>query len=969
MKRRFAVLAVVLLLVLLAGTQATTPHAVTSASAPGTWWNTSYRFRLPVTVVNGGSTPFVNQTVMVHVNFTQYQAQDPLASARLVDASGNEIPSVLVGAQFSGAFLLSAYLLFSASIPAGSAQLYYVYYGGLYQTVPSYRTSQPSNSLSSGFMNATLQALTFDSSRLRLGFGTVDTESTMTKVSYTLGGQEEYGPTVISRQPFSNDTGLVLAGQIGSGSTIAYETTQAGAVQLTRILVLSTKGALTIDAVENGASSAVSSVQLTSLIGLGGLTNSGISTSAYDIGAQLLYTQNPDGYFVVGYSPSPVSFTLGSTDTVTSEALSGTFPGVSSYNLASAAGFTWSLGDLEPGAATWASSSWGVASSLGQLVANLPPLPSGANLGKAEVLSNAAPQATSLWSARAVLTNVSIPATGLVVPFGIGRGVLSPGASSITGTYTYSFPPLPQDDPRAWSSTAVSTGNATSFASSQYYDFGTGQDVARLLTYIPRAGSSSAASLISTGGFTVGGTNAALQIRYLASFSTVSGDFSAQNFFIAADFDPTLSGNYSESILLPVSGSSTVLPVSGCDSSASQTVPASKGLSTGLLIGDGTWRTLSIALPSSLPTSGFDARLRFCIFASPGFVGQMNLEVASAGVVHSGSVSSVIEPTFSHTAPEVTLGYLPQAQSMATAGVTANLTISLAFQANCSVGWADGSTFSGYISPPSSFSIGDSTLRKSAALGVPRLDGVLIISAVSQYAESGKVNGTAASVSSDPGIAFLGAAGSGTGVPPVPFALALRSEPLEAVVVDQDHVGVPGALVVPSVGGVSLPVTLLTNASGGAQFLLVPWSFRFNATYQGYNVGTAETQVGTQTTLPISTSLYQLTLLVKDARGGAIAGAQIALTIGNYSYSGSTDNQGRYSFEGVANALYGLTVTVGGVSYFTGEVDASANNAVIQVTTSYLPPSTELTIAVLLAIIPVALIVAYLIARRLRPSR
>jgi hypothetical protein len=197
----------------------------------------------------------------------------------------------------------------------------------------------------------------------------------------------------------------------------------------------------------------------------------------------------------------------------------------------------------------------------------------------------------------------------------------------------------------------------------------------------------------------------------------------------------------------------------------------------------------------------------------------------------------------------------------------------------------------------------------------------------------------------------------------------LRSEILSVSVLDQNQSGVPGVTVVPSANGVNVPISLVTGSSGSTTVELVPWTYQFNATYQGLYVGSAGVQVGAQPSVSIPTNLYQLTLLVKDNRGGTLQGAQVAITIGNLTFTGTTNEQGRYPFEAIANAIYNLTIGVGSGTYFTGQVSANANNAVVQVTTTYLPASVELTIAVLLAIIPVALVLAYYASRRLRRSR
>jgi hypothetical protein len=968
--RSKAIAVTAMLLVLLAGTQLAVPRAATAAStsSQGGWWNDSYQFRRSVTLVNGGQNPFVNQTVILHLDFAGNDVEDPVTGLRLVNSSGVEVPSAVVGVQYSGSFLRSAYLLFLVDLPPKSSADYYVYYGTAFQSVPSYRGSGPLATLSSGFVTATMVPASLDSAQIQLGFGSVDTESTITRVSYSSpAGPLEYGPTTFSQNPLTNDTGLILAAQLDPQTTVAYEDVQAGSVQLTRILVISSKSALTIDAVADGSSTAASNVTLTSVVDLSGLSSLGSSQSSYNDGAGLLYTENPDAYFGMQQSEGAASFALGTLATVTSEALNGRFTEVSSYSLASAAGFTWNLGDIQPGASAWVSSSWGVALGESLIGASLPAVPVGATLGQVEVQSAATPTARSLWSTIVTLTGVTVPSTGLAIPLGIGGGTLVPGASTVNGTYAYTVPVSPQVDSKSWTADTSSTGNATSFASPQYFAFDLGSEVERLSATVPNAASTATTALISNAGFAFRGTNAVLQVKYKASYSVASGSLSAQDFFVAADIDPTLTGNFSESVVLPVTGSSITIPTTGCPSSGSTGTEFEQGSPASFLIGDNTWRTLTVSLPTTLPASGFDVKLRLCLSTSPGFSGNMDLEVASAGVVLRGSASNVIRPTFSYTAPELTIGYLPQASSLASIGTTANLTISLVYQKSASIGWHDGSTFSGVVTAPSIVTVNDSALRQFETIGPVIFGGVLVSSAVSQFVDSGQVNGVVGSTSPGPGMALV-TSGSTSADSGGPFVVGLRSEAVQVSVVDENGAGVPGATVFPLTNGLVIPVTSVTNGSGIALVQMVPWAFQFNATYQGRSVGSTQILAGAPPSVKIVADLYTLTLLVKDVRGGALGDAQVNLYIGDYNFSGTTDGQGRYTFESIANALYNLTIVVGSGTYFNGQIAATANNAVVGVTTSYLPSTIQLFIIAAVAVVPVVVIGAYFLARRLRHS-
>jgi hypothetical protein len=360
---------------------------------------------------------------------------------------------------------------------------------------------------------------------------------------------------------------------------------------------------------------------------------------------------------------------------------------------------------------------------------------------------------------------------------------------------------------------------------------------------------------------------------------------------------------------------------------------------------------------------------RLCLSTSPGFSGQLDLEVASLGVVLSGQTSAVLQTSFSDSSPELTVGYLPQSLSMASVGTVANLTITQVYMMNASVGWQDGSTFSGTIAAPSGLTLNDTSLARYASIGNQALDGVFVGSAVANFAVSGKINGVNGTASPGPGVAMLGSGGVANVSSGSQFTVGLTAQTVDVSILDQNHAGVAGVQVVPIVDGRGLPVSAVTNASGVAPVRLVPWTFQFNATYQETGIGSTEILAGAPPTASLISNVYNLTLVVKDSRGGLLPQAQVTLSVGNYTFSGTTDSRGRYSFQGIAGSLYDVTVVVGSSSYSVGQVGATANNAVIAVSTGYLPPSEELLIVGLVAMVPVLVVVGYFVTRRIRRSK
>lgn len=970
MRAKLALAATFFLLALLVGSEfSPVGMSVTAPSASqSAWWNNSYEFRRSVTVVNSGPAPLANQTVLLHLNFTGSDVEDAVAGIRLVNASGTETASVVVGPAYSGIYLRSAYLLFVVSMPANSSSSYYIYYGSTSSGLPAYRESQAASTFSDGVMTASLAVLSPSSTSLQIELGSIDSETTMTRLSYTASSPVSIGPSPIAQEQFANDSGLILAGQPTPGTQVAYQSLQTDGVQLTRIVELGAQNALTVDAVANLGTSTLTGVQLTSVIGLSGLTSSGTSSSSIDQSTGLLYTQNPDAFFGVQPSSVPVSSTLGLTSEVEGEASAGSFSGVSSYTLATSAGLAWGVGDIQPATSASVSLAWAASSALPSLQSSLPGAPMTAVLGSQEVQPVANPAARSLFSASVRLTDLSITSGGLTVPFAVRGGTLVPGASSFNGTYTYTAPASAQQNSRAWTSSTSSTAGATSFASPNYYDFGNGQFVSRLSLHIPVSNGTSTAALFSTGGYAYNGPGSTLQITYRAGYSVLSGNFSAQALFVAADFDTSLRNNFNETILLPVTGSSSIVPANGCSATVGGTAVPANIILTDYLIGDNAWRTLSIPLPQSLPSSGFNVRLRLCVSSAAGFSGDMSLEVGSAGVVISGPASQIFAATFAQAGPAVSISYLPQAAQLGQIGVTANLTTSLLLQANSTIGWQDGSTFAGDVLPPSDFKLNTSAFRNNAVVQPPLFEGVLLYSAVSGYASSWTFESTQGNLTASPGISYLV-------FPPTfvsaaaPYTVSLKSAQVSVSVVDTNQQGVGGATVIPYSGGVAVPVSATTDRSGATVVQLVPWTYVLNATYQDMGVGATVVQVGASPSASIATDLYNLTLIVRDSRTGPLVGANLNLTIGNFSFQGTTDQHGRYSFEAIAHSLYALTVTYGTQTYFSGVISANANNAVIAVTTTYVPASTQLLIVILVALVPVGILAAYFVSRRLRQSR
>ena len=967
-QRQTAILVTALLLMIIASSVTTVPKAVTAQTQGNTtnWWNNSFEFRRPITVSNDGSSPIANQTVFLRLNFTGFDAEDPNAGVRVVTPSGEEVPSAVMGAQYSGPYLRSVYILFQASIPPKSSLPYYIYYGSALTPVPGYRSVGPTNSIVSGFVSTTLEPISRDSNRVKIEFGTIDSETSMSAVSYASSGiPQKYGPSTISPVPFSNDTGLITAAQLSPQTSVSFQQVQAGTLQLTRILVVSSSSVQTIDALANFGTGAVTGIDLTSVVGLDGLSSLGSSNSVYSSSTGLLYTQNPDAYFGVQQSTPVSSFTLGPAPTVTAEALSGKFAGVSSYSMAGAAGFTWQLGDLSPYHSVWISSAWGVALNRASLGGILPAAPVSATVGDQEELGVATPTARTLWYSTVDFTNQAIPSGTLTLPLALGGAELIPGASSVVGTYSYTVPPSPQQNPQAWTQSSTASGNATSFASPQYYAFDLGTSVLRVAGTVPNSASTATSSLISLPSYAFKGTNAVLHVKYKASYIINAGTLSSQNLFIAADLDPTLTNNYNETILLPLSGSSTTIPQSGCPPSSAQGTTFETVTPSAFLVGDGTWRTLSVDLPASLQPSGFNLILRSCLSTSPGFSGELDLEVASVGIVLVGQASELIGSSFSQAPTQLSVALLPQTSLLSAGGIAANLTVTLVSQLNSSIGWADTSNFSGTLASPPPATVGNPAFGPVETSGEPRFGGILLDSAVSNLTETGQFNGAPASISLSPGIALLGGGLTSGPVSGVHYTVGLRSEPVSVAVQDQDKNGVPGVALSTFVDGRGIPVKSVTNSSGVAKFQMVPWTFQINATYAGTHVGETQVDARSQESATITANLYSLALLVKDSRGGALSGAQVTLQFGNFSLAGQTDDQGRYAFEAIPNSFYNLTIGVGGGTYFSGQVGTGDHLGGVVVTTTYFPPSLQLSILLLIAVVPVALIVAFLAARRL----
>jgi hypothetical protein len=142
------------------------------------WWNMAWPYRVPVQLTETAGLARTAETVDVLVSSSLFTGlSNCAAELRVADADKNELPVQVYGESNSGG-ALSCHLLFQASLAANQSRMYYIYYGNLAATPPSYASDLNSSTsgelitVQNSFLNLDLNTSGGVISRLRLPGGT-----------------------------------------------------------------------------------------------------------------------------------------------------------------------------------------------------------------------------------------------------------------------------------------------------------------------------------------------------------------------------------------------------------------------------------------------------------------------------------------------------------------------------------------------------------------------------------------------------------------------------------------------------------------------------------------------------------------------------------------------------------------------------------------------------------------------------
>ena len=184
------------------------------------------------------------------------------------------------------------------------------------------------------------------------------------------------------------------------------------------------------------------------------------------------------------------------------------------------------------------------------------------------------------------------------------------------------------------------------------------------------------------------------------------------------------------------------------------------------------------------------------------------------------------------------------------------------------------------------------------------------------------------------------------GISPRLFTLALSFPDyfLSIDITDSSGVPLPGASITVNGQGMQLKNTTTTNPDGTATLQLMNGTYSLTVGFGGSEVGTANVQLNSNQSLKIPTQVILTTLKVKDILGSPLQGANVRVGHNSADLNLTTDSKGLASFTAVANAVYNVTVSVGGQQYYAGTVTTSIYGAIIQLSTSFLSETLKIAV-------------------------
>ncbi len=945
--------------------------ASSSADPQAAWYDQNSSFRRMLEVTNPGSDPFINQSVVVHLTFALSHFSDALTEFKVFDSTGQKVPSFVLDQQYTDGYVSSVTLLFFANVQPDNSSTYSLYYGSAQHSLPPTGFYEAATNITEGLVSVQQVPTRPGSDQLTFSFGGTFAQTVISKLSYSDGQQREYGSAEISTGPYTNDTGWHIVGRLSSPSAeVATDTVVAGDLRFTRALVAYQDHVLGVDVVSNPGPSAVQNAKLTEFINSSRLALLGYTSSTYNNGVGLYSSSVASTLLGFQWSPVPSGYDVGKLAALLSEAATDSLLLRTSAAGTTAGVFLWDLGNLGQSGASIVGYGWTTGTAEQQLEAKLHGVGVVTSIvGNEEPFQRFIPATTAVWGGSVSLANLTLPSKGIDVPLTVKGGNWLPGTVHLEGEFRYAAPsPVFSPSAKTWVASNGWTGNASSVASPAFYSVDAGSYVARLAVTSANLSSTTYANLVSNA-FTVFGTlSPRLNFLYQASFGTTSGLPANQTFYAALDIDNNFTGKIAETLLFPVAGSSTFTDRYGCGSSKISTFQ--HGSSTQIvtvspLIADGTWRALNVSLSQWTPAGGFRALIRFCTASTDSFAGTMRMLLKSAYVSADGPALKVVAATMDYSSPVISIGYRTQGtHGIPLVTLNANLHFSVQTALTINV---TGTTFAGAAVPPEVSANSTRSLRLNSSVPLS-LDSLVMRTTFAAFEDSFTLNSlnetavkTNGSVYSDPPPITV----SGGKTPaPIPFSVVFQGYTLAISLVDANGNPIPGAHLTFTAGDTTVGEAN-TGSTGTVEVALLPWTYQMAAGLNGGTAPSVSVSLNGNESIAVNVDVYKITLELSDILHRPLPDAKVSLGLGSTTFGGFTDSRGIFSFQAVAGKTYHLVVLSAGSQIFQGDIKAAPNNAVVQVSTGYIPQ--YVTLAILFAIAAIVLSlggVLYLTRRR-----
>jgi len=958
-----------------------------SQSSTGRWWNSQYSYMKSVTVANPSAAPLSNYPVFIPVTFPFSHLSDASAEVRLVTQAGAEVPSYVLDAVSSGGFVTSAWVLAFVTVPASSSAAFELYYGNPVATTPSYRVDSAAAGAQAGQLALDVSASQPEASSFQVTLGGTYSEQILSKVSYGAPVVQAYGAHGIAPSPAAVLSPLTLVANV-SGSQVALSSVySAGALRYTQAYVLD-NGTLVVGVLlTNTAQAAVPAVSLTDLVDATSLAALGPLSTSYSPKTGLLSTGVSGAYFGYDSNLTASSYEVGDLAQVVSDASAGTLSNASS-GAGAATALTWGLGTLAPGASFQLVSAWGVGGTPAALAGSLAGYADQpqATVGQEEAYSATPSQVTSAWNVAVPIPNASVSRGGLSIPVALDGAVPVSSSIRLAGTVSYTLPTGSGSlsNQKGWAPESAATGNVSAYSTTAFYSILEHSFTDSVRVTSSNGSGSGAAQLVSPVMSFPASVSKSLVVTYRALFSG-SGDLSSQWLYVAVDVAQSPAGPFTQTFAVPAAGSSSSIAASGCESLFTSAVPVSPSTaavaSTAALVVDGAWRSLNVSLDGAFGTSSsIYARIRFCAATTPGYTGQVELDVASAGLQARGDAPTFLSASVLPGSAGVTISFIPGA-TFEPSSLELDGMVTFPAIRSAPLVWNGGTSYEGTIdgllaaSPPTPRSNSTQNAASSAGTAAPSplpnatLVGATISSQLYPLTPKVSVNGTSVSTQVVGNSLFLNSSdivGNGGLFRVADLALTFAGHRLGINVEDANGAPLAGAGVTVQVNG-SQPINeSVTDSDGLLSLVLPPSTYSIAVMFQGLSVATTTAAVTADQNVTVPTTVYPLAVQVKDALGRSVRGADIAVASGSSDLALATDASGMATFLGVPGKDYNVTVSIADTTYYVGTVMGSSSRATFEFATSYLPPAIQEGIV---GAIAAAMIVASLVVyfSRMRP--